>query len=123
MSYRKLSKILVATLGAGCLVACAPWPYEMIPPIHGLVVDAASRAPIAGAAVRIQEFPETAVRSSTDGSFSIAAVRKWQVIAIGTDMRTGFRLAADAPGYASAVQLYEVGGLPQQVILMKRVAN
>ena len=99
------------------------WPYVVSPSAHGYVVDAASRGPIAGAVVRIQEFPETAVRSANDGSFSIAAVRKWQRIVFGLDMQTSFGLAVDAPGYASVVQYFEIGGLPQQIVMMKRAAN
>lgn len=106
-----------------CLAACAPWPYEMIPPVNGVVVDAASHRPIAGAVVRFEEFPETAVHSASDGSFSIAAVRKWQVVIVGTDMQTGFGLAVDAHGDASAVQRFETGDLPQHVIAMKRYGS
>jgi len=120
MSFRGLPTVVVTTLGAASLTACAPWPYEVTPPLHGFVFDATTHMPMAGARVRIQEFPETEVTAGGDGSFSIPGVRKWQVLVIGTDVNPGYRLAAVAPGYVVANQLWDAGGPREVTLLMRR---
>ena len=95
-------QVLALTLCAGCI----PYRFTDRPAASGIVVDAITRTPIAGAGVEV-----TAVRAGTqsgkgesgaDGSFSIPAKKKWGFLPlIGDIFPNAFILTLQSGGYYS----------------------
>ena len=86
----------------------------------GVILDGATNHPIAGARVRIEEFPANAVVTASDGSFRIRSIRKWELVMIGTDSRPGYRIVAEASGYLVAHLNWDIGDDRPQVLKLQR---
>jgi len=116
MMFRRLS-----TIAAGvALSGCASLPPDMTPELSGVVVDRATHRPIAGAIVRIQQFPQSAVTTGIDGSFHILPRPKWQA-ALSVNGLPGYQLASEAPGYSRTVQRWDVDDDHAQIVTMRRL--
>jgi hypothetical protein len=115
MTFRRLS-----TIAAGvALSACASVPPDMTAELSGVVVDQATHRPIAGATVRIKEFPHSAVKTGIDGSFHIPPLPKWQAV-LPVNAVPGYQLASEASGYSRRVQSWNADDYHAQIVTMRR---
>jgi hypothetical protein len=95
---RLLSCILILTVAP--LAGCVPYPDQQTPQLTGKVVDVVTQEPIAGALVAYEEYPKHTATTSTDGSFILPAVKKWQLRAPLFDHINYATLVVSAPKYS-----------------------
>jgi len=109
----------------GCLVlpGCIPWHMRVTPSVSGVVIDAFSGNPVAGASVHIEEFPEKTTITKQDGQFFIAAIREWEVLSpseFSGDRRPAYRLIATAKDFEDGSRIWYIGDDRPQMIELKR---
>ena len=106
---------------AATLPACVSLPPDMTTPLHGVVLDQSTHRPVAGAAVRIKEFPDVFTLTAADGTFSLAPRRRWQAPPSWNTM-PAYRIAVDAPGYSLRVVSWDTGDWHAQVLTLRSSA-
>ena len=67
----------------------------------------------------IKEFPQSAVKSGSDGSFLIASLPKWQV-AWAPNTAPGYHITSEAPGYSRRVQRWDIDDYHAQIVTLRR---
>jgi hypothetical protein len=89
----------VCLLTSGCLV----WRYAETPPVSGVVVDARSKLPVAGARAVIVERPEVMAPTDGAGRFALPGTYRWVFCPIlPGDYWPGGTLLVEAEGYGSS---------------------
>ncbi len=69
----------------GCASVFVPYPHTSVRlyPASGRVLDADTRAPIAGAKIFLTHHPEVACKSDRTGTFKFKKIRNWHAGEIG----------------------------------------
>jgi len=96
------------TLLLATQAACVPLSLELTSEISGKVVDARTGQPVAGARTYLEAFPTEGTESAL-GQFHIKPIKRWQLVPIGGDLRSGYILVVEASGYSVARRNWEVG--------------
>ncbi|HQS59827.1 MAG: hypothetical protein B7Y56_15795 [Gallionellales bacterium 35-53-114] len=95
---RLLSYILILSINP--LAGCVPYPDQQTPHLSGRVVDVVTQEPISAALVTYDEYPKHSATTSTDGSFVLPAVKKWQLLAPFLDHINYATLVVTAPNFS-----------------------
>lgn len=104
------------------LCACAPAPLAETTFIFGRVLDATTKLPIAGATLRYEDFPERVVQTTENGRFEFPSIVRWQIAALGTDLKPVHRLVIDAQHYYSTTTAIYSGDDTEKVIYLRPLA-
>jgi hypothetical protein len=89
---------------------------QVTPAIEGVVLDATSHQPIFAAVIRLAELPENTTRTDSAGRFKLDAIRKWQVMLLGSDVRPVYTLEVEAPGYIINSRAWDTGNDRRQIV-------
>src|SRR5665647_2237428 len=93
--------LVVPMIGVLCQ-GCVAFPYPT-PEVRGLVIDATTKQPIAGARVEIRRHTHIFCETAADGSFDLHAAHTWEpCFLIPGDYLIFARLSFKAPGYYTA---------------------
>ena len=71
------------------LAGCIPYPVQETPHVSGIVVDAATKRPVAGAHVMWDRYQETPVFTDGLGRFDIPVINQVEMIFLGPYDRFG----------------------------------
>lgn len=121
---------LAGALGLGLMLgACVISPTVKTPPLSGVVLDAASKLPVAGASVSVATLAGERTASSVtalDGYFMLPAVREWQAhVLMGGDHLYTAVISVQHPGYApgqaQASSFHRPDRVPFQTIRLKKI--
>ena len=79
-----LSLVILPCL-TGCAYVFVPYPHTSVRlyPASGRVLDAHTRAPIAGAKIFLTHHPEVACKSDRAGTFKFKKIRQWHAGSVG----------------------------------------
>ena len=113
---RLLSYILI--LSVASLAGCVPYPDQQTSHLSGKIVDVVTQEPIAGALVTYEEYPKHTATTSTNGSFELPAVKKWQLRAPFFDHIKYATLVVTAPKYSPYKERVEAWNGREETILI-----
>lgn len=104
------------------LTGCAPLPVQETPRITGVVINAKTQLPVPGTNVSYESFPQAAAVTSERGEFEIDAVKRWQVVVLGTDHKPIQLLNVAAQGYKAKQVVVYLGGVTEYSIHLEPIA-
>jgi hypothetical protein len=101
------------------LSGCFPALMVETPSIAGSVRSSATGLPLAGVTITYVDFPKVVALTQDDGTFTLPAIRRWEVAVIGTDHQPVRLLTLNVAGYkASQVGIY-VGGTERYAFVLE----
>jgi len=102
------------------LSGCVPWYATDTSRVSGIVIDAESKKPLAGAILRCEEHPDNGATADPHGRFVIPAEKKWALVMVAGDhLSPNCTLIAEAVGYRPWKSRVRFGDDTQQSVALE----